>query len=60
MEAPTKRNQTADRPDPVPGRGAPATDAAHAVRKDLSARVYVKPAAAEPDEIKEEGYGHGV
>ena len=41
-------------------RGAPATYAAHAFRKNLTVRVAVKPAPGEGDEIREHGYGHGV
>jgi hypothetical protein len=41
-------------------RGAPATYAAHAVRKNLTVRVRVAPAPAENDELREHGYGHGV
>lgn len=44
----------------APQRGAPASYAAHAFRKNLAVRVLVKPAAPEPDELREDGYGHGV
>jgi hypothetical protein len=41
--------------------GAPATYAAYASRKDVSVRVSVKALlVAEADELREEGYGHGV
>lgn len=52
-EEPAKKPSGAD-------RGAPFTYAAHAVRKDLSVRVLVKPANVESDELPEHGYGHGV
>jgi hypothetical protein len=48
------------KPTKPPERGAPATYAAHAVRKDVSVRVFVKPTHSEGDELREHGYGHGV
>jgi hypothetical protein len=60
MHAPTKPDEPARRPSTGPERGAPPTHAAHAVRKDISVRVSVKTPAVEPEEIREEGYGHGV
>jgi hypothetical protein len=38
----------------------PASYAAHAFRKDLAVRVLVKPPHPEPEELREDGYGHGV
>ena len=55
----TKPEEPAKQPT-RPTHGAPFTYAAHAVRKNLSVRVLVKPAPAEPDELREHGYGHGV
>lgn len=60
MEMSTPREEPAKRPGHAPERGAPATYAAHAFRKNLAVRVMVKPARPEPEEIREEGYGHGV
>jgi hypothetical protein len=56
---PTKPEEPAKRPAPAE-RGAPPTYAAYALRKNLSVRVLVKPAAGEADELGEHGYGHGV
>ena len=60
MKTSTKRDDPAKRPEPAPQRGAPATYAAHAVRKNLAVRVRVTPAVPEPEELREDGYGHGV
>jgi hypothetical protein len=61
MKTSTRQDEPAKRPDPRPERGAPATYAAHAVRKNLAVRVLVTPPTApESDELREEGYGHGV
>ena len=60
MPTSTRRDEPSKSPQPSPERGAPATYAAHAVRKDLSVRVSVKPASPEPEELREHGYGHGV
>jgi hypothetical protein len=46
-------------PRAAPPKGAPATFAAYAVRRDVSVRVAVM-APPEPDELREPGYGHGV
>jgi hypothetical protein len=59
MKMPPKPEEPAKPPSSA-GRGAPFTYAAHAVRKDLSVRVLVKPAPGEADELPEHGYGHGV
>jgi hypothetical protein len=48
------------RPQHMPEHGAPATCAAHAMRKDVSVRVSVTPPTPEPEELREHGYGHGV
>jgi hypothetical protein len=40
--------------------GAPPTYAAYASRKDVSVRVSVRPVLVEAEELREEGYGHGV
>ena len=53
-EAPAKDSASS------PERGAPATYAAHAVRKNLAVRVLVKPTQPESEELREHGYGHGV
>ena len=45
---------------PAPPKGAPATYAAYAVRRDVSVRVAVMGCFAEPEELREPGYGHGV
>lgn len=55
-----KRDEPAQRPQPTPRRGAPATFAAHAVRRDLTVRVSVQAPTPEPEELLEQGYGHGV
>jgi hypothetical protein len=60
MQMSSKRDEPVKRPSPSPERGAPPTDAAHAVRKDVSVRVLVKPKSTEPEELREHGYGHGV
>jgi hypothetical protein len=60
MKMSTKPEDPAKRPQPAADRGAPPTYAAHAVRKNVSVRVLVKPSAAENDELREHGYGHGV
>ena len=56
---PTKPEEPAKQPS-GPERGAPATYAAHARRKNLSIRVMVAPSPGETDELREHGYGHGV
>ena len=58
MELPAKQPDTAKPPQPP--SGAPATYAAYASRKNLSVRVSVRPVAADAEELREDGYGHGV
>jgi hypothetical protein len=60
MELPAKRPEAAKSPERPPARGAPATYAAYALRKDLSVRVSVRSTATDAEELREEGYGHGV
>ena len=61
METQSPRSTEAPRPQQAPAHGAPATDAAHAVRRDVSVRVSVRTtAASEAEELGEHGYGHGV
>jgi hypothetical protein len=59
MKMPSKPEEPA-KPPSAADRGAPPTYAAHAVRKNVSVRVLVKPTPAEADELREHGYGHGV
>jgi hypothetical protein len=59
MNMPAKPEDPAKRSASAADRGAPSTYAAYAVRKNVSVRVWVKP-AAESDELPEHGYGHGV
>ena len=59
MKMTTKSEDPAKAPS-RPDRGAPATYAVHAMRKNLKVRVFVKPTPAEADELREHGYGHGV
>jgi hypothetical protein len=56
----TKREEPAKRRQPAPEQGAPASHAAHAVRKNVAVRVLVKPTTVESEELREDGYGHGV
>jgi hypothetical protein len=60
METTKKRDEPAERPQKPPERGAPATYAAHAMRKDVTVRVSVTAPTPEPEELRELGYGHGV
>ena len=61
MESQFQRVTEPPRPKQTPSKGAPATFAAEAVRRDVSVRVSVKTTtAAEPEELGEHGYGHGV
>jgi hypothetical protein len=60
MKSATSRDGDDKRPEQAPGRGRPATHAAHAVRKDVVVRVSVMPPSHEPEELGEHGYGHGV
>ena len=74
MKTTTKRDEPAKRGDRAgsqarpprvgpgaPERGAPATHAAHAVRKDVTVRVSLQPPTPpDGDELREDGYGHGV
>ena len=44
-----------------PAAGAPSTASAQSSRKNVTVRVSVTPPATqEGEELKEEGYGHGV
>jgi hypothetical protein len=58
MQSPPTTDRS--RPQPAPPRGAPATYAAHAVRRDVSVRVSVRAPSPESEELREDGYGHGV
>ena len=60
MQMPTKRDEPSKHSQPAPPRGAPASHAAHAERKNVSVRVVVRPAVPETEELPEAGYGHGV
>jgi hypothetical protein len=68
MKTPTKRDDSGVRRaaskvalTAAARRGAPPTVAAHAVRKDVTVRVSLKQQAPpEGEELREEGYGHGV
>lgn len=59
MKTSTRSEEPAKRPT-APERGAPATHAAQALRKNLSVRVLVKPTPNDSEELREHGYGHGV
>jgi hypothetical protein len=59
MKMSTKPEEPAKQPSAA-DRGAPTTYAAHAVRKNVSVRVLVKPTPSEVEELREHGYGHGV
>jgi hypothetical protein len=60
MDMSVKPDDPAKRPQPSPQRGAPASYAAHAMRKNVAVRILVKPNAGEAEEPGEHGYGHGV
>jgi hypothetical protein len=61
METPTRQQEPAKPPERPSAPGAPATYAAYAWRKNVSVRVSVRSLlAAEGEELREEGYGHGV
>ena len=61
MQTMTKRDETQRGPRPPAGRGAPSTASAQPSRKNVTVRVSVTPPATqEGEELKEEGYGHGV
>lgn len=60
MKTTTRQDEPAKRPQPAPERGAPASGTAHAVRKNVAVRVVVRTNSAESDELREDGYGHGV
>jgi hypothetical protein len=60
MKMSTRNEDPAKRPQMSPERGAPATYAVYAVRKNLTVRVMVKPSATDSEELREHGYGHGV
>ncbi|HXG90672.1 MAG TPA: hypothetical protein VNJ02_20325 [Vicinamibacterales bacterium] len=58
-----KRSETmpGQGPQRSPGQGKPSTHTALSVRKDVTVRVSVaRSQGAEGDELKEDGYGHGV
>jgi hypothetical protein len=60
METPARPDEPVKREQPAPQRGAPATYAAYAIRKDVTVRLSVTPPVTEPEELREHGYGHGV
>ena len=60
MQGTTKEDEPAKRPPAPQGRGTPSTGPVHSVRKDVTVRLYVSPPSPESEEIKEDGYGHGV
>ena len=61
MQGTTKGTPSANRPQPVPGPGTPATTTVQAVRKDVTVRLSLSsPPAPDAEELKEHGYGHGV
>ena len=60
MERPAKPQEPAKPAERPPAPGAPATYLAYATRKNLSVRVLLRSAAVEAEELREEGYGHGV
>ena len=60
METQSQQRNPMPRPQAAPPKGAPATYAAHAVRRDVSVRVSVRAVQAESEELREDGYGHGV
>ena len=61
MEPPAKQQEPAKRYERRAAPGAPATYAAYASRKDVSVRVSVRALlVTEAEELREEGYGHGV
>lgn len=60
MQVPTKRDDPSEQSQPAPKQGAPASHAAHAERKNVPARVLARPTAGELEELREDGYGHGV
>jgi hypothetical protein len=60
METQSQPQNQMPRPQPAPPKGAPATYAAQAVRRDVSVRVSVRAPQADSEELREDGYGHGV
>lgn len=60
MKTFTNREEPAKRPSARSDRGTPMAYSAQASRKDLSVRVLLMPSAADGDELREPGYGHGV
>ncbi len=61
MESMTKRDEPASAQKGETGQGAPSTTTVLAARKDVTVRVLVAtPPASESEELKEDGYGHGV
>jgi hypothetical protein len=60
MDLPAKRQEPAKPHERPVAHGAPATYAAYAWRKDVSVRVSVRSVLVEAEELREDGYGHGV
>ena len=60
MDLPAKRQEPAKSQERPVAPGAPSTYAASASRKDVAVRVSVKSVLVEAEELREEGYGHGV
>lgn len=61
MESMTKQDEPASRQKVETGPGTPSTTSVLAARKDVTVRVSVAtPPTPENEELKEEGYGHGV
>jgi hypothetical protein len=57
----TQREESAKPTATEPDCGRPATWAARAVKKDLVVRVRIAPIVwPETEDLREEGYGHGV
>jgi hypothetical protein len=59
MDVPAKPEEPAKPPERL-APGAPATYAVWALRKDFSVRVSVRSVVTDAEELREEGYGHGV
>ena len=61
MNSMASQKEPAKRGEQPTDRGVPSTYAAHAVRKDVTVRVSLTPPSPqEAEELKEDGYGHGV
>ena len=60
METQSGQQKPVPKPQPAPPMGAPATYAAHAVRRDVSVRVSIRAPLGDGEELREDGYGHGV